>query len=103
MASHSDGRHPGRSRFEMSLRLGCDTGGTFTDLVAFDEQAGRFIFHKVSSTPADPGQAIVRGWCEIVEMCRATPAAVRLLVHGTTIATNAVLQRKGAKIGMITT
>jgi N-methylhydantoinase A len=87
----------------MNLRLGCDTGGTFTDLVAFDEQAGRFSFHKVSSTPADPGHAIVQGWCELIETCRVTQAAVRLLVHGTTIATNAVLQRKGARIGLITT
>jgi N-methylhydantoinase A len=87
----------------MTLRLGCDTGGTFTDLVAFDEQSGHFSFHKVSSTPADPGQAIVQGWCELVERCRAPQDAVRLLVHGTTIATNAVLQREGAKIGVITT
>jgi N-methylhydantoinase A len=87
----------------MTLRLGCDTGGTFTDLVAFDEQVGRFSFHKVSSIPADPGRAIVQGWCELVERCQVTQNAVRLLVHGTTIATNAVLQRKGAKIGVITT
>src|SRR5688572_18173099 len=87
----------------MTLRLGCDTGGTFTDLVAFDEQAGRFSFHKVSSIPADPAQAIVQGWRELVDRCRVTESAVRLLVHGTTIATNAVLQRKGAKIGVITT
>ena len=87
----------------MTLRIGSDTGGTFTDLVAFDEAAGRLCFHKVASTPDDPGRAIVEGIQQIAGKLGAGPEAVSLLVHGTTVATNTVLQRSGAKVALITT
>jgi N-methylhydantoinase A len=87
----------------MTLRLGIDTGGTFTDVVAFDESTGRLSFHKVASTPDDPGSAIVQGAGDIIQRCGATPDAVDMLIHGTTVATNAVLQRRGAKVALVTT
>ncbi len=86
----------------MTLRIGIDTGGTFTDLVASDGR-GRLSFHKVASTPADPARAIVRGAAEIITAAAAATDDVELIVHGTTVATNTVLQRAGAKVAMITT
>ncbi|MDE0447330.1 MAG: hydantoinase/oxoprolinase family protein [Spirochaetaceae bacterium] len=85
------------------IRIGIDTGGTFTDLVAFDPEGGRLAFHKVASTPDDPARAIVRGADEIVARVGAPPDQVELLIHGTTVATNAVLQRAGARVALITT
>ncbi|MDE0229547.1 MAG: hydantoinase/oxoprolinase, partial [Spirochaetaceae bacterium] len=82
------------------IRIGIDTGGTFTDLVAFDPEGGRLAFHKVASTPDDPARAIVRGADEIVARVGAPPDQVELLIHGTTVATNAVLQRAGARVAL---
>ena len=85
------------------IRIGIDTGGTFTDLVAFDPEGGRLAFHKVASTPDDPARGIIRGAREIVEQVGVRPDQVELLIHGTTVATNAVLQRAGARVALITT
>ncbi len=85
------------------IRIGIDTGGTFTDLVAFDPDGGRLAFHKVASTPDAPARAIVQGVRAIVERVGAHPEQVELLIHGTTVATNAVLQRAGARVALITT
>ena len=85
------------------IRIGIDTGGTFTDLVAFDPDGGRLAFHKVVSTPDDPARGIVQGVRAIVERVDAHPEQVELLIHGTTVATNAVLQRAGARVALITT
>ena len=85
------------------IRIGIDTGGTFTDLVAFDPDGGRLAFHKVASTPDAPARAIVQGVRAIVERVGARPEQVDLLIHGTTVATNAVLQRAGARVALITT
>ena len=79
------------------IRIGIDTGGTFTDLVAFDPDGGRLAFHKVASTPDDPARGIIQGAGEIVAQVGARPDQVELLIHGTTVATNAVLQRAGAR------
>ncbi len=87
----------------MTARIGIDTGGTFTDLVAFDADSGHLVFHKVASTPDDPSRSIVQGAVEIVGLADLDPRAVDLLVHGTTVATNTVLQRAGAKAALITT
>jgi N-methylhydantoinase A len=87
----------------MTVRIAIDTGGTFTDLVLFDAHSGRLFFHKVSSTPDDPGRALVQGIGEIVEQAEASGRAIELLVHGTTVATNTVIQRRGAKAAFITT
>ena len=74
-------------------RFGADTGGTFTDVVADD---GRIT--KVLSTPADPGAAVRDGVAAL-----AGDAASRLLAHGTTVATNALLERRGASVALVTT
>jgi N-methylhydantoinase A len=87
----------------MSLRIGIDTGGTFTDLVVFDSSSGQLVFHKLSSQPDDPAGAIVCGICEVIDKVGAHHEALELLVHGTTAATNAVLERAGARVALITT
>ncbi|MCC7281032.1 MAG: hydantoinase/oxoprolinase family protein [Acetobacteraceae bacterium] len=85
------------------LRVGVDVGGTFTDLALVDEASGRITFHKVASTPADPSIAIETGVRELLAKAAAQPAEVAFLGHGTTVATNMVIERKGARTGMITT
>ncbi len=85
------------------LRIGIDVGGTFTDLFMVDDRTGESFRHKLSSTPDDPHQAPVRGIREILEQARRTPEDVRFVGLGTTVATNALLERKGAKTGLLTT
>lgn len=80
----------------MSVRIGIDTGGTFTDLVCVDE-AGMKV-HKVRSTPDDPSRAILAGIREI-----AGESAAAEITHGSTVATNALLERRGARVALITT
>ncbi|WP_055575473.1 hydantoinase/oxoprolinase family protein, partial [Streptomyces albus] len=88
----------------MTLRIGVDTGGTFTDVVAFDEETGALHVRKVSSTPDDPGLAIVEGLERILEQIGGrTPADVGYFAHGTTVGTNALLTRRGARTGVVTT
>jgi N-methylhydantoinase A len=85
------------------LRIGVDVGGTFTDLAMVDEATGRIAFHKVPSTPADPSLAIAAGVRGILERNGGAPEEVGFLGHGTTVATNMVIERRGARTGMITT
>lgn len=88
----------------MSLRIGVDTGGTFTDVCAFDEETGRVHVRKVSSTPDDPGRAIVQGVTEILDQIGGrTIDEVGYFAHGTTVGTNALLTGRGARTGLITT
>jgi len=88
-----------------NIRIAIDTGGTFTDIALLESTSGRMVFHKVSSTPDDPGRSLVRGIVEIIELAQISDGAaqIELLVHGTTVATNAVLQRRGANAALITT
>ncbi len=85
------------------MRLGVDSGGTFTDVVAYDPARGRLVFHKVASTPDDPAAGIVSGALGAAERVGAQPTDVAMLIHGTTVATNQVLQRAGARVALITT
>lgn len=78
------------------IRLGVDTGGTFTDLVRLDPHG--LTVHKVRSTPDDPSRAILSG---IAELMASDP--VSEVIHGSTVATNAVLERKGARVALVTT
>lgn len=88
----------------MSLRIGVDTGGTFTDVCAFDETDGRVHVRKVSSTPDDPGRAIVQGVTELLEQIGDRGIdEVSYFAHGTTVGTNALLTGRGVKTGLITT
>ncbi len=85
------------------MRIGIDSGGTFTDVVAYDPERGRLVFHKVASTPDDPAAGIVSGALEAAERAEMQAADVAMLIHGTTVATNQVLQRAGARVALITT
>jgi N-methylhydantoinase A len=86
-----------------TLRIGVDVGGTFTDLAMVDEATGRIGFHKVPSTPSDPSQAIEAGIRGILEKHGRDAAEVAFVGHGTTVATNMVIERRGARTGMVTT
>lgn len=83
--------------------IGIDVGGTFTDLFAFDRTSGRFAVHKMSSTPENPAHAILGGIRELAEKADIPLDQVRVIAHGTTVATNALIQRKGGTVAMVTT
>lgn len=85
------------------ILVGVDVGGTFTDLVLADTEAARTVIHKVSTTPADPSVGVVEGIIGLCGIAGLAPAAVGHVLHGTTIATNAALEHRGAECGMITT
>jgi N-methylhydantoinase A len=87
----------------MAYRLGVDVGGTFTDLLLFDEATGRFWRDKTPSTPADSSVGILNGVGEICAAAGISPADIKTFLHGTTVATNAVLEGKGARVGLIVT
>ena len=87
----------------MRSRLGVDVGGTFTDLSLLDEASGRQHTLKVSSTPDDPSRAIIAGITTLLERHDIRGEDVSYLCHGTTVATNAILQHAGARVGMVTT
>ena len=87
----------------MSYKIGVDVGGTFTDVCMFDQEKGEVMVHKLPSTPWDPSEAIGKGIQEIMENNQVSPQAVAYLAHGTTVATNATLERKGSRTGIITT
>jgi len=87
----------------MGYRLGVDVGGTFTDLLLIDEQNGHTFRDKVPSTPEDPSQAVIMGARGLCERENIGPGDIDLFLHGTTVATNAVLQRKIARVGLVTT
>ncbi len=83
--------------------IGVDVGGTFTDLMYGDTESQAVAIHKVPTTPDDPSQGVIQGMVEICERFDVDRAAVDHVLHGTTIATNAVLEYKGAITGMVTT
>ncbi|WP_174278236.1 hydantoinase/oxoprolinase family protein [Sphingomonas bacterium] len=87
----------------MSYRLGVDVGGTFTDLLLLEEESGRFWRHKTPSTPADSSVGILEGVEAVCAKAEVTPTEVEVFLHGTTVATNAVLEGKGARVGLIVT
>ena len=87
----------------MSYRLGVDVGGTFTDLLLLDQAGGAFWRHKTPSTPADSSRGILEGVEAICGVAGIRPSDVEVFLHGTTVATNAVLEGKGARVGLIVT
>ena len=84
-------------------RIGIDVGGTFTDFTLLDEKDGRVSYHKVPSTPHDPSEAIANGIAELLSMHGVAPCDVAHVGHGTTVATNLVIERRGALTGLLTT
>lgn len=87
---------------ERRYRLAVDTGGTFSDFVLLDQQSGDFRVFKVSSTPEDPGKAVLEG-LENIARGGVPASAVNFFVHGTTVCTNALLEEKGARAGLVIT
>ena len=88
---------------EPRLRIGIDTGGTFTDVVCVDSGSGAMRVTKVASTPANPAVGLVRGVREILEAAGASGNDVAGLAHGTTVATNALLQGPISGLGLVVT
>jgi N-methylhydantoinase A len=88
---------PGRTR------IGVDIGGTFTDLVCVDEATGAVRVAKLLTTPKEPAHAVEAGLVALLAEAASSPAAVSTVIHGTTLATNALIERKGARVGLLTT
>ena len=87
----------------MAWRLGVDIGGTFTDFVLQNEQTGELVIDKQLTTPKDPSEAVLDGLYRLLEQQGIGLADVRQIIHGTTVASNVVLERKGIGVGLITT
>ncbi len=87
----------------MSWRIGVDIGGTFTDFALLDGASARTWVHKELTTPSDPALAVLQGVPKLLASARAAIEDVKAIVHGTTLVTNAVIERKGARIGMLVT
>ena len=86
----------------MAWRVGVDSGGTFTDICLLEESTGLIAVWKVSSTPGDPSQALAEGVGEALARVAAPASDVSYFGHGTTVATNALIQHRGAPTGLIT-
>src|SRR5438034_5086913 len=87
----------------MAHRLGVDVGGTFTDLLLVHDETGNLHRVKTPSTPSDPAQGVLVGVRRICDESGVPPEELRYVMHGTTVATNALLESKGARVGLITT
>ena len=87
----------------MTYRLGVDVGGTFTDLLLIDEQSGATFTAKVPSTPEDSSVGVLNGIARICDSYDIDASRISRVMHGTTVATNAVLTGRGARVGLVTT
>ncbi|MFK7889321.1 MAG: hydantoinase/oxoprolinase N-terminal domain-containing protein, partial [Granulosicoccus sp.] len=87
------------------IRVGVDVGGTFTDIVLEQKTADtqNVVVTKVPSTPHDQSEGVVNGVLQVCRLAGVEPAAIDILFHGTTVATNMVIERNGAEVGMLTT
>jgi N-methylhydantoinase A len=86
-----------------SIRVGADIGGTFTDLIVYDDASGVFVVGKTLTTPDDPSQAIETGLVETLANAGAGTGEVGQIIHGTTLVTNALIERKGAATALLAT
>src|SRR5689334_19805200 len=86
-----------------SYRAGVDIGGTFTDLIIFDDSTGALAIGKTLTTPADPSQAIETGLAETLARAKLEMKQVGQIIHGTTLVTNAIIERKGAPTALLAT
>ncbi len=87
----------------MGLRIGCDIGGTFTDFVLVDDESGEISVYKCLTTPGDPSDAVEEGILALSDEVPGLPENLKELIHGTTLVINAIIERKGARTGLITT
>ena len=90
------------TKTRVRFRVGVDIGGTFTDIVLIDEE-GRLLTRKVSSSVDDYARAIVEGLAQIFDEAGVEPSEILEVMHGTTVASNAILELKGARAGLIGT
>ena len=88
---------------ELTHSLSIDIGGTFTDFTLHDVETGELSVHKVLTDPEDPARALIGGVREILADTGTAPESLRLVVHSTTLATNSIIERKGAKTALLTT
>ncbi|MBW2455028.1 MAG: hydantoinase/oxoprolinase family protein, partial [Deltaproteobacteria bacterium] len=88
---------------EMGYRLGCDIGGTFTDFVLLDDETGEVKTYKCLTTPADPSDAVEEGIVGLGEQVAEFVGRLDEVIHGTTLVINAIIERKGARTGLVTT
>lgn len=88
---------------QRALRIGVDIGGTFTDLLLFDAVSGEFFLGKVLTTPDDPSRAVQEGIRQLLASSERGADGVGQIVHGTTLVTNALIERKGARTALLTT
>ena len=87
----------------MTYNLGVDVGGTFTDVIVFDEETHELTIDKVLSTPANPSEGVLRGIEEATTKANTSVSELDLLFHGTTVVTNMLLEETGSRVGLITT
>ena len=85
----------------MAWIIGVDVGGTFTDFHVYDDESGELRIHKTPSTPDNPARAVLNGINELSDDMKL--ADVSRLSHGTTVATNALIQRRGGKVALLVT
>lgn len=87
---------------ERRIRIGIDTGGTFTDVVALDEDSGELVTTKTPSTPSNPADGFLTGIAKVLDLLGADDGSVSAVSHGTTVATNQLLEGKVDRLGFIT-
>jgi N-methylhydantoinase A len=97
------GKNPQSAIRNPQYRLGCDIGGTFTDFVLVNDATGEFQINKCLTTPGDPSDAVEQGIRELLEHEPGFMPKIDEIIHGTTLVINAIIERKGAKTGLITT
>jgi len=85
------------------FRLGCDIGGTFTDFVLLNDRTGEIVINKCLTTPGDPSDAVEQGIQELKSRCEGFVDSLDEVIHGTTLVINSIIERKGARTGLITT
>ncbi|HEY8693594.1 MAG TPA: hydantoinase/oxoprolinase family protein, partial [Chloroflexota bacterium] len=99
---HPDPLPPRRERENSNWLVGIDIGGTFTDVAAADADSGRLLITKVPSTPNDPSRAVLDGLTSLLDKePEVRPADIRFFAHGTTVATNTLIELKGAVAGLL--
>jgi N-methylhydantoinase A len=94
---------PPRTAPPRHIRIGIDTGGTFTDAVAFDQDSGDLVTTKTPSTPANPADGFINAMHKVLDLIEAKGSDVTAVCHGTTVATNQLLEGKVEELGFITT
>ena len=87
----------------MTFRLGVDIGGTFTDFALINDATGEVTISKQLTTPTDPSVAVLKGTEALLRNSDTEPRLLSQVIHGSTLVTNAVIERKGARTGMLVT